>query len=75
MRLLLAEDDAALVDQLQPKLRQAGYAVDRADEGQEALFLGETESYDAVVLDLGLPLVPGLEVLRRWRREDCRPRC
>ncbi len=67
MRLLLVEDDAHLVRALAPELRRAGYAVDHAADGQEALFLGETESYDAVVLDLGLPRMGGLEVLERWR--------
>ncbi|WP_456418186.1 response regulator transcription factor [Thiolapillus sp.] len=67
MRLLLVEDDRTLVEDLIPELRQAGYAVDLATDGEEALFLGETESYDLVVLDLGLPVMNGLEVLRTWR--------
>ncbi len=67
MRLLLVEDDALLVEDLLPELRRAGYAVDLARDGEEGLFLGQTESYDLVVLDLGLPLLTGLEVLRRWR--------
>ena len=67
MRLLLVEDDEALVKGLLPRLRQAGYAVDVASNGREALFLGETEDYDLVVLDLGLPVVGGLEVLAGWR--------
>ncbi|HHC73045.1 MAG TPA: response regulator transcription factor [Thiotrichales bacterium] len=70
MRLLLVEDDKALVDDLLPELRQAGFAVDVAPDGREALYLGENEAYDAVVLDLGLPLMGGLEVLRRWRGEE-----
>ncbi len=69
MRLLLVEDDAALVEVLAPSLRQAGYAVDRAADGSEALFLGRTEEYDLVVLDLGLPEMGGLEVLRTWRAD------
>jgi two-component system OmpR family response regulator len=48
-------------------LVDAGFAVDAAQDGEEGLFLGETESYDAVVLDLGLPKLDGLSVLRRWR--------
>jgi len=64
---LLVEDDEALVKGLLPRLRQAGYAVDVASNGREALFLGETEDYDLVVLDLGLPVVGGLEVLAGWR--------
>ncbi len=67
MRLLLVEDDERLVRVLTPDLRQAGYAVDCAADGREALFLGETEEYDLVVLDLGLPELGGLEVLQRWR--------
>jgi DNA-binding response OmpR family regulator len=67
MRVLLVEDDDALVEQLAPKLHQAGYAVDRAADGPDALFLGESESYDVIILDLGLPVLPGLDVLRRWR--------
>jgi len=67
MRLLLVEDDQGLVDALVPEMRGAGYAVDHAGDGQEALFLGETEEYDIVVLDLGLPVMGGLEVLTRWR--------
>ena len=70
MRLLLAEDDEALVRQLQPGLEQAGYAVDHAADGRDALFLGQTETYDAVVLDLGLPVLAGLDVLRRWRKDE-----
>lgn len=67
MRVLLVEDEPTLSRQLRRNLEQAGYAVDHAPDGEEGLFLGETESYDAVVLDLGLPEIDGLEVLRRWR--------
>ncbi|HCN70185.1 MAG: DNA-binding response regulator [Pusillimonas sp.] len=67
MRLLVVEDDPALVRQLEQALCIAGYAVDVANDGQDAHFKGETESYDAVVLDLGLPLLDGLTVLRKWR--------
>ena len=67
MRLLLAEDDDGLVARLQPELKRAGYAVDRAADGIDAQFLGETESYDLVILDLGLPKRTGLEVLAKWR--------
>ena len=69
MRLLLVEDDEALAEQLQPKLQRAGYAVDHAADGQDALHLGSTETYDVIVLDLGLPGIPGLEVLHRWRED------
>jgi two-component system OmpR family response regulator len=67
VRLLLVEDDPTLGRQLCEGLRSAGYAVDRADNGRDAHFQGETETYDAVVLDLGLPLIDGLTVLKRWR--------
>jgi two-component system OmpR family response regulator len=67
VRLLLVEDDPALARQIAAALDKAGYAVDRRSDGEEAWFLGDTESYDAVVLDLGLPKLDGLEVLRRWR--------
>jgi two-component system OmpR family response regulator len=67
MRVLIAEDEAALSAQLAGALRGAGYAVDVVADGEQADFLGQTESYDAVVLDLGLPRVDGLTVLRRWR--------
>ena len=67
MRLLVVEDDLTLADALRAELRRAGFAVDLAENGVEAEFLGDTEPYDAVVLDLGLPQRPGLEVLRHWR--------
>jgi two-component system, OmpR family, response regulator len=67
MRVLVAEDEGALADQLATVLAEAGYAVDVARDGGEAEFLGRTERYDAVVLDLGLPTLDGLTVLRRWR--------
>lgn len=67
MRLLLVEDDPALQAGVAASLRAAGYAVDVAGNGQDAQFLGETETYDAAVLDLGLPVLDGLSVLRRWR--------
>jgi len=67
MRVLVVEDSAALAAQLREALSAAHFAVDHAADGEEALFLGETEPYDAVVLDLGLPRLDGLTVLRRWR--------
>ena len=68
MRILLVEDDPDLSRQLKSALGDAGYAVDHAPDGEEAQFLGETEPYDAVILDLGLPEVDGLTVLDRWRK-------
>ena len=67
MRVLLVEDETVLRSQLKQMLEQAGYAVDGAGDGQAALHLGATEPYDAVVLDLGLPVLDGLTVLQRWR--------
>lgn len=67
MRLLLAEDDPDLALSLRRSLTEAGYAVDLARDGEEAAWLGETEPYDLVVLDLGLPVLDGVSVLRRWR--------
>jgi DNA-binding response OmpR family regulator len=67
MRLLLIEDDRALSAHLAGDLARAGYAVDAAYDGTEGEFLGRETAYDAVILDLGLPGLPGLEVLRRWR--------
>ena len=67
MKLLLVDDDAALLEQLRPILQQAGYAVETADNGVDAAFLGEQEDFDLVILDLGLPGKAGLDVLRQWR--------
>ena len=67
VRILVVEDEAALAEQLAAALGAAGYAVDCAADGERADFLGRTEGYDAVVLDLGLPKMDGLTVLRRWR--------
>jgi two-component system OmpR family response regulator len=67
MRVLIVEDEASLAKQLIAALRRAGYAVDHAADGERADLLGHDEMYDAVVLDLGLPKVDGLTLLRRWR--------
>ena len=67
MKLLLVEDDANLCDQLAPVLRQHGYAVEVASDGIDGEFLGNELSPDVIILDLGLPGRPGLEVLRHWR--------
>ncbi len=69
MRILLVEDEQALARQLSEALREAGYAVDCAHDGEEGHFLGDTEPYDAVILDLGLPKLDGVSVLERWRRD------
>lgn len=67
MRLLVVEDDRDLNRQLVVALEGAGYAVDRAYDGEEGHFLGDTEPYDAVVLDIGLPKLDGIAVLETWR--------
>jgi two-component system OmpR family response regulator len=67
MRVLVVEDDPDLGRQLTEALTQAGYAVDLAPDGEEGHFLGDTEPYDAVVLDLGLPKLDGVRVLEKWR--------
>ena len=69
MRLLLVEDDLDLIHTLQKDLERAGYAVDVANDGVEAKFLGCEDIYDVVVLDLGLPKLNGLEVLKYWRNQ------
>ena len=68
MRLLVVEDDPDLARQIATALRGAGYVVDVAHDGEEGHYLGDTEPYDAVVLDLGLPGLDGMTVLARWRK-------
>jgi two-component system OmpR family response regulator len=68
MRILVVEDDANLNRQIKEALTEGGYAVDSAFDGEEGHFLGDTEPYDAVVLDIGLPQMDGLSVLEAWRR-------
>jgi two-component system OmpR family response regulator len=68
MRILIVEDDTNLNRQLKEALTEAGYVVDVAFDGEEGHFLGDTEPYDAVVLDIGLPRMDGLSVLEEWRR-------
>lgn len=69
MRILVVEDDSDLRRQLTDALSQSGYAVDAAADGEEGHFLGDTEPYDAVILDLGLPRMDGVSVLERWRED------
>lgn len=68
MRVLLVEDDHTAAELVAAALTEAGYVVDREQDGQEAWFRGDTESYAAVVLDLGLPGMDGLSVLKKWRQ-------
>jgi len=67
MRILVVEDEASLAKQLTSSIAEAGYAVDHAADGERADFLAQTEQYDAMVLDLGLPKIDGLTLLRNWR--------
>jgi two-component system, OmpR family, response regulator len=67
MRILVVEDEAAIAESVSRALGGAGFAVDIVDNGEDAWFSGDTEDYDAVVLDLGLPQLDGLTVLKRWR--------
>jgi len=68
MRVLIVEDEAILRDQLAAALRGAGYAVDQSDEGKEGLYMGLEFPVDIAILDLGLPDMDGLDVLRDWRK-------
>jgi two-component system OmpR family response regulator len=68
MRILVVEDDTNLSRQIKDALTEADYAVDVAFDGEEGHYLGDTEPYDAVVLDIGLPQMDGLSVLEEWRR-------
>ncbi|WP_298913650.1 response regulator transcription factor [uncultured Algimonas sp.] len=70
MRILVVEDDPDLSRQLKQVLKEQGYAVDVATDGVEGHFLGDTEPYDAVVLDLGLPQIDGVSILQKWRADD-----
>src|SRR5215475_13940444 len=67
MRILIVEDEASLARRLTSSIAEAGYAVDHAADGEHADFLAQTEQYDAMVLDLGLPRIDGLTLLRKWR--------
>ena len=68
MRCLIVEDDPLLSSQLVEAMQASGFACDSAADGEQGEFLGSTESYDVAVLDLGLPGLPGIEVLTRWRQ-------
>jgi len=67
MRLLLVEDHVPLADELMASLTRQGYAVDWLADGRDALHQGQSEPYDLIILDLGLPGLPGLDVLKQWR--------
>lgn len=68
MRILVAEDDPRIAGALSTALEMAGFVVETESDGEEAWFRGDTEPFDAVVLDLGLPTLEGLAVLKRWRK-------
>jgi two-component system, OmpR family, response regulator len=70
VRALVVEDDPDLNRQLAAALTDAGFAVDKAFDGEEGYFLGETEPYDIIILDLGLPKMDGLGLLKQWRRAE-----
>lgn len=67
MRILIIEDEAPLLERVTAQLREQGYAVDTAADGRTGLYLGEEYPLDAAVVDLGLPDLSGIEVIRRWR--------
>lgn len=69
MRALIVEDDTRIAADLDRALASAGFRIDRAEDGETAWFLGGTEAFDLIVLDLGLPKLDGLTVLKRWRSE------
>jgi two-component system OmpR family response regulator len=67
MRILVAEDDDRIADTLTTSLTKAGFGVERERDGETVWFRGDTEVYDAIILDLGLPQIDGLTILKRWR--------
>jgi DNA-binding response OmpR family regulator len=69
MRILLIEDDNRIRADVTAALEAAGYVVDGESSGEEGWFLGDTETYGAVILDLGLPRMDGLTILKRWRKD------
>lgn len=72
MRILLVEDDPLISRNVQEALERSGYLVEQASNGEDAWFLGDTEDYAAIILDLGLPVMDGLSVLKRWRENGRR---
>lgn len=70
MRILVAEDDRRIASSLAVSLEMAGFVVETVEDGEEAWFRGDTEDFDAIILDLGLPTLDGLTVLKRWRRAE-----
>lgn len=72
MRILLVEDDPVISRNVREALERNGYLVEQTSNGEDAWFLGDTEDYAAIVLDLGLPVIDGLSVLKRWRENERR---
>lgn len=72
MRILIVEDESLLIGQLRKELRAQGYAVDFARDGEEGLYYGMEYDYDAVIVDLGLPKLGGMELIKKWRSKDRR---
>ena len=70
MRILVVEDEKKVAGDLSRALQGSGHVVEQASDGEKAWFLGDTEDYDLVVLDLGLPKSDGLQVLKQWRAND-----
>lgn len=71
MRVLAVEDDPRIAADLSAALKKAGFLVETCADGEAAWFRGDTEAYDLIVLDLGLPKLDGLTVLKRWREGGC----
>jgi two-component system, OmpR family, response regulator len=69
MKILVVEDEPTIAEDIRSSLTEAGYIVETCDSGEDAFLLGSTETYSAVILDLGLPKLDGLSVLRRWRAD------
>ncbi len=70
MRILLIEDEDDIARRIERALQRSGYIIERASDGEDAWFLGDSENFDAVVLDLGLPQMDGIQILKRWREAD-----
>ena len=70
MKILVVEDDQQVARQIETSLKNAGYVVEVVHDGEEGLYLGSQESFDAVILDLGLPKIDGIKVLQQWRNEN-----
>jgi two-component system, OmpR family, response regulator len=72
IRILLVEDEAAFAQKIRDNLTEAGFVTDHAADGNKGWLLGDTQTYDAAILDLGLPTLSGLEILKRWRQAGSR---